>query len=248
MMPLLSPQQDARGGRDIRQVAVLAGRRLRREGRRMAASVRSPAGVRRYLEEHPVRKLHVGAGQTSLPGWLNTDRDPDTADAAYLDATHRFPLPDAAVDYVYSEHTIEHLSYDQGVAMLRECHRVLRPGGRIRLATPDLEVMVSLVTRSDDESRQRYIRWATDEFLGAHTGYRAAHVINNAFRGWGHKFIYDEETLVAALAEAGFTDGRRQPYGRSEDPELDGLESHGEGAGNREMTQFETLVVEARKR
>jgi predicted SAM-dependent methyltransferase len=47
-------------------------------------------------------------------------------------------------DYVFSEHMIEHVSYAEGLLMLRECLRVLKPGGRIRIATPSLEVLLDL--------------------------------------------------------------------------------------------------------
>ena len=103
----------------------------------------SPALVRDYLGREAVRKLHIGASDKSLPGWLNTDieRHPGVA---YLDCTRPFPFESDTFDYVYSEHFIEHLERDQGVACLREVLRCLKPGGVFRLATPDLEQYVGL--------------------------------------------------------------------------------------------------------
>jgi len=51
------------------------------------------------------------------------------------------PFRDASFDAVYHSHVIEHLTPRDASAFLRECVRVLKPGGAIRVATPDLEAM-----------------------------------------------------------------------------------------------------------
>lgn len=56
------------------------------------------------------------------------------------DVTQGLPFQNNEVDGVYSEHFIEHLSQTDGIGFLRECRRILKPGGTIRIATPDLEV------------------------------------------------------------------------------------------------------------
>jgi predicted SAM-dependent methyltransferase len=54
-----------------------------------------------------------------------------------------FPLADASVDVVYTSHTLEHLSKNEGISFLMECHRVLKVGGLIRIVVPDLKAIVS---------------------------------------------------------------------------------------------------------
>src|SRR5205814_992975 len=76
-----------------------------------------------------------------------------------------FPLPDASFDFVFSEHMLEHLSYEEGLACLRECRRVLRPGGRIRIATPSLERLARLYDAEQTDVQRRYVRWAADSFV-----------------------------------------------------------------------------------
>jgi len=131
--------------------------------------------------------------------------------------------------------------------MLAECHRVLKPGGRIRIATPDLERIVSLHGAHGDDARARYVRWCTDAFLPHADAYRPAFVINQLFRGWGHRFLYDEETLAASLATAGFAEPTRHAYGQSGDPSLAGIETHGSDQPDDEPFVFEALVVEAER-
>jgi predicted SAM-dependent methyltransferase len=52
------------------------------------------------------------------------------------------PFASDTFDFIFSEHMIEHVSHDDGAKMLAECHRVLKPGGHIRITTPDLAFLV----------------------------------------------------------------------------------------------------------
>jgi len=197
-----------------------------------------------YLAAHTTRKLQIGAGHNPLPGWLCTDIAPVHPGIAFLDATRPFPFPDSSFDVISSEHMIEHIAYEQGQFMLRECRRVLKPGGRIRVATPDLQVLLALNTSRRAALPQRYLRWITERFLPG----RPCHpvfVINNAFRNWGHQFLYDAAILQAALEHNGFVAVTRQAPGQSADAALRGLEVHGEHIGDEELNAFETMVFEA---
>jgi hypothetical protein len=81
----------------------------------------------RYLAQSKELKLHIGCGDNVLPGWLNADHFPTTQDIMHLDATRLFLFNDETFDYVFSEHMIEHLPYPDGLKMLAEYHRVLKP-------------------------------------------------------------------------------------------------------------------------
>jgi predicted SAM-dependent methyltransferase len=52
----------------------------------------------------------------------------------------QFKFPDGSFDFIYSEHFFEHLFADEAVALLRECHRLLKPGGVIRTVVPDADL------------------------------------------------------------------------------------------------------------
>ena len=134
--------------------------------------------------------------------------------------------------------------------MLKECRRVLKPTGALRVATPDLRVLAGLLG-SQDARAPRYIAWVTDNFLPEAPGSYPAFVVNCAVNGFGHRFVYDEDTLAVTMRLAGFTSVTRQAIGESDDPHLRGLESHGSDLPgnptlNREMVVFETMVVEGR--
>jgi len=207
--------------------------------------VTNPVVIRRYLESHPIRRLHIGCGENLLPGWLNTDLFP-VKGALFLDASKQLPFPARTLDYIFSEHLIEHLEYQDGVRLVQECHRVLKPEGRLRIATPDLRFLIELHAENKTELQQRYIRWAVDTFLPSMDGYMDTFVINNFFTDWGHKFIYDEKTLRRVFENAGFVDIARFEVGQSADESLRGIEWHGRKIGD-EFNALETMVLEGMK-
>jgi predicted SAM-dependent methyltransferase len=225
----------------------LAGRRVRSIQRK----VLDPRRIERYVGTQTVRKLQIGTGPNPLAGWLNTDVAPDTypehrGTIAFLDAEKPFPLEDMTFDYVFSEHQIEHIPEPAAHVMIAECFRVLRPGGRIRIATPDLGAILGLYQEPLDESERHYVDWVMTRFRpNVHSGNRRCYVINHMFTDHKHRFIYDYETLVALLTDAGFVDPDRCNPGESSDAELQGLETHGQAIGDERVNSFETMVVEA---
>jgi predicted SAM-dependent methyltransferase len=210
--------------------------------------LKASASIRSYLATHTVRKLQIGAGPTQSADWLTTDILAKLRKrTVYLDATRRFPIEDAAIDYVFSEHMIEHVPYLDGKAMLAECFRVLKPGGKIRLATPDLMRMIHLMQDEPSATAREYITWSAANFLAAGTPQTAIHVLNNQFRNYGHQFLYDEMCLADLMQRAGFTRIERFEMGVSNDANLHGIEQHGKNVSNEPMMTFESLVLEGTK-
>ena len=229
---------------------------LVRESRNVAQNVRNiirrrsqsydNVSFQEYLSTHTLRKLHIGAGDDALAGWLNTDIDPGADDVFFLDATKPFPFNDNTFDYVYSEHMIEHISRRDASFMLNECRRVLKPSGIIRIATPDLQVIAGLYAGNGDPDNQYYIKWITDRLTNNTRDYQPGFVINQAFYNWGHQFLYDGELLAIALRDAGFTDIQRCSMGCSEDEHLRGIESHGKFIEDDNVAAFETMILEGK--
>lgn len=207
----------------------------------------APLKFKRYLAQTPVTKLQIGSGHNLLPAWLNTTLYPIEPGAFFLDARRRFPLPDRALDYIFSEHVIEHLEFEEAASMLRECCRTLKRGGQIRIATPDLKQIIALYAQPQGEQQERYIRWIMATFRRQFGEFSPAHAINQSFHGWRHKFIYDEPPLTQALEDAGFRNITRVVPGESKHDHLRGQEQHGSYVGNEQAMRYETMVYEATK-
>lgn len=203
--------------------------------------------IKNYFKHQKSMKLQLGCGHNFLSGWLNSDLNPVTAKILRLDCSKKFPFSHETFDYIFSEHHIEHLSYNDGKNMLCECLRILKPGGRIRIATPDLAPLLGLYTSNKSSDQQQYIHWITDNFLAEGTEYSDCQVINNAFRNWEHQFLYDQKTLTNILEKSGFTQIINFLPGQSADPNLANLEYHGETIKNEKINNFETMVLEGIK-
>ena len=225
--------RSVRGGRTVS---------AQKSGGRIRAAIISD-----YLSSHSVHKLHLGAGRVVLPGWLNTDIQPVAGVSIYLDVRRRFPFDNGTFQYVFAEHLIEHLTYPGALSMLRECGRVLVRGGTIRIATPNLLALVGLLGGKLSNAQRRYIRRISQMFMPEVERAGACHVINNAFRNWGHRFIYDAETLGKLLERSGLGGVVERRVGAATDVHLAGLERHGRLIGDERVNRYETMVLEARK-
>ena len=116
--------------------------------------------IKRYLKSTKVPKLQIGCCKNVLKGWLNTDISLRCLHGIYLDAGKRFPFPDSSFNYVYSEHLFEHLNYQQGINMLKESYRILKPDGVIRIATPDFQFLLRLYEEPDNPIHKKYIEYS----------------------------------------------------------------------------------------
>ena len=158
-------------------------------------------------------KLHLACGKNVIGGWANIDLEGNKNVIAW-DLTQPLPVASNSVEFIYSEHFIEHIGRDQAKRLLTECHRVLRPGGVLRISTPDLRKLI-------DE----YLAGRVDEW--ADLGWQPAtpcRMLNEGMRLWGHQFVYDADELRRIFAECGWNDLTFAPWRKSTHPELDGLE------------------------
>jgi len=105
---------------------------------------------------------------------------------------------------------------EDGSNFLKECYRVLRPEGRVRIVVPCIERAIALYQRG----------WEQQHWIDKNDITSKAEFINKYFGGWGHLFIYDQEQLTNSLIKAGFEDIIYPPYRKSDCPDLCGLEVH----------------------
>lgn len=171
-------------------------------------------------------KLEIG-GLEARPGWLVTNVNAVTRH--YLDATQRWPFEDGALEVVYADNVIEHITLEQGRAMLAEAYRCLQPGGVIRLVTPDLRKHVELYL-----SGARSVDGTVGSFYRS-LGLVVEHpvdLVRIPIASFGHHvgYLYDFEALAAELRRAGFGQPAEYALGDSSHAALKDLDQRtGEG-------------------
>lgn len=194
--------------------------RLVRAGRRLTG--RDQQLIAQYLERESAPRLHIGCGDNELRGWLNTELCP-RGDQIFLDATGRFPFASNVFAFVYTEHMIEHISLVDAEAMLAECFRVMAPNGVIRIVTPDMQFLATLLDATPSPEVASYIRYSIDAHKIHAPAADGISVFNHFVRAWGHQYIHTPSSLGGLLAHAGFEDLQSQPLIDSPHPELRNL-------------------------
>lgn len=88
-----------------------------------------------------MRLLNLGCGSHFHKDWINIDFSPKNAQIIEYNLLNGIPFNDNEFNVVYHSHLLEHLSKKDGILLVKECHRVLKPGGIIRVVVPDLEII-----------------------------------------------------------------------------------------------------------
>lgn len=139
--------------RTIRRLLDQAGYEVRKKTASPGED-RYSAFPERSLSER--RFYNIGAGSFAHPYWTNVDYGTDYYSNVQQDfisynlmELKPLPIEDDVAEVVYSSHTIEHVGDAAVRNMLRESYRILKPGGCIRLTTPDALLEFKAYKRND---------------------------------------------------------------------------------------------------
>jgi predicted SAM-dependent methyltransferase len=187
--------------------------------------------------------LNLGCGHVQPAGWVNVDdsyrawlvsRLPlldrllvrlrllpvteFTRHVTYFNVGRRFPWPDGSAQAVYLGEILEHFTPEAGARVVRECFRVLQPGGVIRIRVPDNARFWARYLEEFERTRQR----PRDEWTVEHTRwvkmfFEQICVRKRLFSSMGHfhKWMYDEISLIKLLESVGFRAADRMPFHQS---------------------------------
>lgn len=117
------------------------------------------------------RLLNVGCGTHFHPAWCNVDLVSSNAQIIEHDIRRGLPFHDGSFGAVYHSHVLEHLTPEQGESLIRECHRVLTPGGVLRIVVPDLEQISRIYLKllgqawNGDQAAEENYEWMKLELL-----------------------------------------------------------------------------------
>ena len=175
-------------------------------------------------------KLHIGCGTLYKEKWINIDNNSDN-NIEKLDINHDLskglPFDDESIDFIYNEHFIEHLSKEEGLQFLYECHRVLKIGGVLRISCPDLDSIIESYVnnnwREQDWVKRYNYEWIESECEMLN--------LNLNQSPWGHKYVYNSKELISSLEKVGFNtnDIKKEFFSHSQYLELQNIDSRIDG-------------------
>jgi predicted SAM-dependent methyltransferase len=193
-------------------------------------------------------KINIGCGLSGIAGWHNLDNSPTITlsripllrsalktpawprDVRRYDVRKGLKFADGSVRYIYSSHTFEHFTYEESLAIAKDCRRKLALGGVLRVVVPDLE-LIAREYLADDKPL------AAQAFISRLS---LNHSLQDFFHpGSNHSQMFDGRKLVHMLREAGFENVELSSYRKSAIPEIDQIEL--------EVRRDESLYVEAQK-
>lgn len=145
------------------------------------------------------------------------------------DVRKKLPFDDEYIDFIYSSHHIEHLRKDEAEKVLKECFRVLKRGGLIRLVVPDLELMARNYLKEIEEilneGKRDYL--PSERFLDLlNMGEKTrTPFILKIFSSGRHRWMYDQFSLTALLESCGFVDVQKRGYKEGVVPDIEFLDN-----------------------
>jgi predicted SAM-dependent methyltransferase len=180
--------------------------------------------------------VNVGSGGFLLPGFVHVDLFGGGPAVVRWDCTSRLPFGDGAARGIRMEHFLEHVEPRQQLpSLLADCHRILEPGGILRVVVPDAGRFLQAYCAGDDAA---FAELGFAQPFPADLPTRMD-VVSHIFHQWHeHRWGYDFETLAARLRTAGFESIVQQGFGESSDPHM---------AADREQHKAYSLYVDAIK-
>ncbi len=189
--------------------------------------------VFRYKQWHNRRrfgncvKINIGAGPVvSTSGWLNldylksgwTDLSSARIDINW-DIRNGIPFGNGTVCAIYMSHVLEHLNWNEGIKLLKECSRILKNKAVIRIIVPDADYFFrKFIDRNEAFFANpalcynNYMGNMTDTFLWNFLG---AYAYESRNLGC-HSMAYNEENLTYRLKSLGFSGIARKKFGETD--------------------------------
>lgn len=165
------------------------------------------------MQSLPYDKLNLRNGAVSKKGFINIDLF--TGDLT-LDLRRGLPFENESLSLILSEHCFEHFDYPEPILfLLRECYRVLMPGGQLLSSVPDTEW--PLKDYAKDEGDSYFTACERHAWHPEYCTTRMEHVNYHFRQNSEHRFAYDCETATKILKKAGFEVVNRREY----DPAFD---------------------------
>ena len=145
-------------------------------------------------------RYNLGCGNKRIVGWVNVDLEGEP------DVTHNlsifpWPFPDGEAEEILASHILEHFYKKDAWRFLSECHRMLKAGGVLHIAVPDMDKFINCHLTGNWEPIGGYIWRDLNHFMGGDE--------RESKDYQRHKYMYNFETLAYMLNKIGFISSKR---------------------------------------
>jgi len=169
---------------------------------------------KRILQKHQnknYQKLHLACGNKILEDWINIDAiwRPNVVVSNLPRGLKLFK--NNSIEYIYCCHFLEHLKYPKEVtSFLTTCYNLLKPGGVMRIAVPDIEKIIEAYMKNDKEFFE-----IQSQLHPPRCTTKLEHLMYALQQDGEHQYGYDFETLQKVLFQAGFDKITKSDFGQS---------------------------------
>jgi predicted SAM-dependent methyltransferase len=188
-----------------------------------------------------LRYVDIGCGRNVHKDFINIDYLWHPEVDVCWDVKQGIPFPKSSMKGVFVEHCLEHFSLPVAFAVLKECWRVLAPGGLLRIIVPDAELYLELYHKQRHGDENALFPFQESESFN--DMFSPIMSVNRVFyqdrdSPSGHRFMYDFQLLKLLLHRLGFASARKVNFREGRDPIL---------LIDSESRRSESLYVEAEK-
>lgn len=201
-------------------------------------------------------KLNIGVSlYNSVPDFLNIGIECESEFGSIIeknnirflkqDVTQGLPLDSDSIEFIYTSHFVEHLSIKDFYSFIKECYRVLKPAGVLRIVCPDLQKWMDAYLNKDNVFFENYHNILKENHKKPWCSVDYNYVLSPAdflmcnIHNWNHKWAFDLESITLHLKKCGFATVINTGYRNSIYTEISKIEP--------QFHQVESLYIEVQK-
>ena len=170
--------------------------------------------INRILKNNLPIKLEIGAGDVlGANGWTTLDSSVK-CDLTW-DLRNGIPFPSNSISIIYSSHLFEHLRYNEIIALLKECNRVLKVGGTFSICVPNSRIFIEAYFNKDSSFWDSKKSFYNPAFYNTNSPMDWVNYV--AYMHDEHKYMFDETNIVNILTSVDFKSSAIRAF----DPTID---------------------------
>ncbi len=168
--------------------------------------------------------INLGCGSIIHEGMINIDFFFEKGIDYGADLRYPLRIPSNSIDGIVCEHTMEHILYKDDAKLLSECHRVLKPGGTIRIILPDISKFINAYAKGDqewfDQWEKIFFRDSPDPSRSKRSIKSPIQALSFVMQEYGHISAWDIPLMTKFLEEAGFKEIQECEHKKGRDENL----------------------------